>query len=268
MKGVVKKLLCLATAVVLGISAAACGSGATMNKIEKSGKLVIGTSAEYAPYEYHTRLDGRDTIVGIDISIAQEISKDLGVQPEIVDMGFERLIDALNTGKVDIVIAGMIPDEDREKAVDFSKVYYEARQGVLVRSEDKERIKSVADLSGKKIGAQSGTVQEKIAKEQFKNSDLTAAGKISDLVLELKDRKIDALVVELPVADGYVKNNDDLIISDIKVKEEIGGSAIAVKKGNSELVRLVDKSLDRLRAEGSIDEFVREANEKNMTAEK
>ncbi len=268
MEGMGKKLLCFVLVVVLGISAAACGSGATMKKIEKSGKLVIGTSADYAPYEYHTVLDGKDTIIGIDISIAQEISKDLGVQLEIVDMGFEELIAALNTDKVDIVIAGMTPDEDRKKAVDFSKIYYEAKQGVLIRSEDKEKIKSIADLSGKKAGAQLGTVQEKIVKEQIKEADVISLGKIPDLVAELKNKKIDALVVDLPVAAGYVKNNDDLIISDIEVKEEVGGFAIAVKKGNAELVKLIDKSLDRLMQEGAIDKFVQEVNEKNVTSEK
>lgn len=268
MKGMGKKLLCFVLAVVLGISSAACGSGATMKKIEKSGKLVIGTCADYAPYEYYTRLDGKDTIVGIDISIAQEISKDLGVQLEISDMGFEELIAALNTDKVDIVIAGMTPDEDRKKAVDFSKIYYESKQGVLVRSEDIEKLKSIADLGSRKVGAQSGTVQEKIVKEQIKDAEVITLGKIPELVAELKNKQIDALVVDFPVAAGYVKNNDDLAVAGIEVKEEVGGFAIAVKKGNAELVQLIDKSLDRLIQEGTIDKFVQEVNEKNVTSEK
>lgn len=265
MKGILKKMLCLAMVAVIGISAAACGSGTTMKKIEKSGKLVVGTSAEYAPYEYHTMIDGKDTIIGFDISIAEEISKDLGVQLEIVDMGFDGLPTALKSGKVDIVIAGMTPDDRRRKAVDFSKIYYEAKQGVLVRSEDKDKLKSIADLKGKKVGVQLGTEQEKIAKEQIKDAELVSLGKIPDLVMELKNKKIDALIAELPVSNGYVKNNNDLAISSIEVKDDIGGSAIAVKKGNSELVKLIDKSLDRLMKDGSIDKFVREANEKNVT---
>jgi len=182
-------------------------------------------------------------------------------------MGFDGLLSALNTDKVDIVIAGMNPDEERKKAVDFSKIYYEAKQGVLVRTEDKDTIKSIADLSGKKVGAQLGTAQEKIAKEQIKDASLVSLGKIPDLVMELKNKKIDALVVELPVANGYVKNNNDLTLTGIPVKEDTGGSAIAVKKGNSDLVKLIDKSLDRLMADGSIDKFVQEANDKNETKE-
>lgn len=268
MKGTLKKILSIAMVTVLAVSVTACGNGATMKKIEKSGKLVIGTSADYAPYEYHTMINGKDTIVGIDISIAKEISKDLGVQLEIVDMGFDGLLAALNTDKVDIVIAGMNPDDERRKAVDFSKIYYEAKQGVMVRTGDKDKIKSIADLKGKKVGAQLGTVQEKIAQEQIKDADLISLGKIPDLVMELKNKKIDALVVELPVANGYVKNNNDLTLSEVSVKEDTGGSAIAVKKGNSDFVKLIDKSLDRLMKDGSIDKFVQEANEMNVTSEK
>lgn len=265
MKGIFKKLFCLFLVAAIGISIAGCGGGKTMERLEKSGKLVVGTSADYAPYEYHTIVDGKDTIVGIDILIIEEIAKDLGVQLEIVDMSFDGLLSALNTDKVDVVIAGMNPDEDRRKAVDFSKIYYEAKQGVLVRAEDKDSIKSIADLSGKKVGAQLGTTQEKIAREQMKDSTLISLGKIPDLVMELKNKKIDALVVELPVANGYVKNNNDLVLTDITVQEESGGSAIAVKKGNSDLVKLIDKSLDRLMADGSIDKFVMEANDQNVT---
>ncbi len=265
MKGILKKVFCVFIVATIGLSIAGCGKTSTMERIEKSGKLVVGTSADYAPYEYHTMVDGKDTIIGIDISIIEEVAKDLGVQYEIVDTSFDGLLAALNSDKVDIVIAGMNPDEKRRKAVDFTKIYYEAKQGVLVRAEDKDKIKSIADLNGKNVGAQLGTTQETIAKSQMENANLVSLGKIPDLVMELKNKKIDALVVELPVANGYVKNNSDLVLSDISVEEESGGSAIAVKKGNSELVELINKSLDRLMEEGAIDKFVQEANEKNVT---
>ncbi len=267
MKKIFKKVFGFAIIAAMVMSLAACGGGDTMKRIEKSGKLVIGTSADFAPFEYHAMIDGKDTIVGIDISIAKEISKDLGVQLEIVDTGFDGLLAALNTNKVDIVIAGMNPDEERKKAVDFSKIYYEAKQCVMIRAEDKDKIKSIADLSGKKVGAQLGTSQEKIAKEEMQDSDLISLGKIPDLVMELKNKKIDALVLELPVANGYVKNNNDLVLSEIKVEEDTGGFAIAVKKGNSDLVKQIDQTLDRLMKEGAIDKFVQEANDMNDTSE-
>ncbi|HEY5585189.1 MAG TPA: transporter substrate-binding domain-containing protein [Ruminiclostridium sp.] len=265
MKGMFKKSFCLFLAVAIGISIAGCGDEAIMKKIEKSGKLVVGTSADYAPYEYHTIINGKDTIVGFDISIVQEISKDLGIQLEIVEMGLEGLLPALNTGDIDIVIAGMNPDEDRKKLADFSKIYYQAKQGVIVRTEDKNKIKTITDLSEKKVGAQLGTEQEKVAKEQIRAVSLVSLGKISELVTQLKKKKIDALVVELPVANEYVKKNNDLALTGIAVKEDTGGVAIAVKKGNSDLVELINKSLDRLMTDGSIKKFVQEASDKYET---
>ncbi len=259
MKGKLKKIFFLTMVVVLAISIMACGDGATMNRIEKSGKLVIGTSADYAPYEYHALNNGKDAVVGVDVSIAEEISKDLGVQLEIVEMGYEELLPELNNNKVDIVISGMVPDEERRESADFSRVYYQPKQGVMVRAEDKEKIKSIADFKGKKVGVQPGTVQEKIAREQIKEAEIVTLGKISDIVTELKSKKIDALVVELPVAKYYEKNNNDLSLSEVQVKDETGGFAIAVKKGNGELLKIINQSLDRIVTDGSIDKFVREA---------
>ncbi len=263
MKKLFKKLACLTVIAAMGVSIAACGGSDTMDRIEKTGKLVVGTSADYAPYEYHKMIDGKDTIVGFDIKIVEEISKDLGVQLEIVDMGFDGLLQALNTDKVDIVIAGMTPDEDRKKAVDFSMIYYEAQQGVLVRAEDKDSIKTIDDLKGKKVGVQLGTVQEKIGKTQVKDATLVTLGKIPDLMMELKNKKVDALIVELPVANGYVANNNDLALSEIHVEDDTGGSAIAIKKNNQKLVDEINKTLERIKNDGTIDKYVKEANEMN-----
>ena len=237
----------------------------TLSRVKKAGKIIVGTSADYAPYEFHTLIDGKDTIVGFDIEIAKEIAKDLGVDLEIQDMSFDGLLQALNSDKVDFVIAGMTPNEERKKSVDFTDIYYTAQQGVMVRAEDKDKYKAIEDLKGKKVGAQSATIQEDIVKEQMSDSQLVSLAKIPDLVMELLNKKVEAIVVELPVAKGYVNNNDKLAISDIEVMDDTGGSAIAVKKGNQELVDLMNKTLKRLQEDGSIDRFVAEANEMNVT---
>jgi len=236
----------------------------TLTRVKEAGKIIVGTSADYAPYEFHTLIDGKDTIVGFDIEIAKEIAKDLGVELEIQDMGFDGLLQALNSDKVDFVIAGMTPDDERKKSVDFTDIYYTAQQGVMVRAEDKDKYKTIEDLKGKKVGAQSTTIQEGIVKEQMPESQLISLTKIPDLVMELLNKKVEAIVVELPVAKGYVNNNDKLAISDIQVQDDTGGSAIAVKKGNQALVEQMNKTLKRLQEDGSIDRFVAEANEMNV----
>lgn len=231
-----------------------------MDKLKAKGKIVIGTSADYPPYEFHKSINGKDTIVGFDIEIAKEIAKDLGVELEIKDMKFDGLLAALETGNIDFVAAGMTPTEDRKKNVDFSNIYYTAVQCVVIRSEDEGTIKSLEDLKSKKVGVQKGAVQEQLAKEQLTSSEIKPLGKVSDLILSLNTKKVDAVIVELPVAKAYVAKNSSLVLSKIELKSEEEGSAIAVKKGNEDLVKSINVTIDRLINDKAIEKFVAEAN--------
>ncbi|MFB6363547.1 transporter substrate-binding domain-containing protein [Paenibacillus elgii] len=232
-----------------------------LEQIKKAGKIVLGTSADYPPYEFHKEINKKDEIIGFDIEIAKEIAKDLGVTLEIKDMKLDGLLAALDSGNVDFVLAGMTPTEDRKKNVDFTNIYYTAIQRVAVRAEDKDKYKSIDDLKGKKVAGQKGATQEKIIKEQMPGSELKALGKISDLMLELKNKKVEALVVEQPVAEAFLSKNKDLVLADIQLTTKDSGSAIALKKGNPELVEAMNKTLDRLMSAKSIDKMVAEANE-------
>ena len=273
LKNTLKKIIAVSLVAGTMFTFAACGNSqdsskgdsqdksqsAAMQKIKKSGKLVIGTSADYPPYEFHKSTSGKDEIVGFDVEIAKQIAKDLGVQLEIKDMKFDGLLAALDQGNVDIIVAGMNPTEERKKNVDFSKVYYTAVQSVIVRATDKDKIKSTNDLTGKKVGVQKGTTQEEIAKNQVSGAQAVALPKISDLVLSLKNNRVDAVIVELPVATSNVNANKDLLITDINVKNEVEGSAVAVKKGSTDLAESVNKTIDRLTKDKSIDKYVTDA---------
>jgi ABC-type amino acid transport substrate-binding protein len=240
-----------------------CGNsketGSTIDRIQNSNKIVLGTCADYPPYEFHRQVDGKDEIVGFDINIAKEVAKDLGVELEIKDMDFSGLLSALNTGNVDFVVAGMTPDEERKKNVDFSKIYYDPEQGLLIRSEDVEKYKSIEDLKGMKVGAQKGTVQEEVAEDVVEGSEVKALGKITNLVLELKNNKIDGIVLATPVAEAYEKANSDLVLSPYIDFGKEGGVAIAVKKGNKELVDSINNTIDRLMKDDSLEKFIQEA---------
>lgn len=268
-----KKIIAISLVVGSVFTFAACGSknntynsgtensqSAPMQKIKKNGKLVLGTSAEYPPYEFHKSVNGKDEIIGFDIEIAKQIAKDLGVELQIKDMNFDGLIAALDQGNVDMVISGMTPNEERKKKVDFSNVYYNAVQTIVVRASDKDKIKSINDLKGKKIGVQKGSIQEKIAKEQVSGAEALALSKIPDLILALKTNRIDAVIIESPVANSNVNANKDIVISEIKLPTEEAGSAVAFKKGSSDIVKEANKTLDRLKADKSIDKFVTEAS--------
>lgn len=228
-----------------------------LDEIKKQGKIVLGTAADYPPFEFHKEINGQDTIVGFDIAIAKAIAEELGVELEIKDMRFDGLLAALVADKIDFIIAGMNPTPERAKSVDFSKEYYVEEQRVLIKKEDQDQFKTKEDLKGLKIGAQKSSVQEGIAKG-IEGADLKLLPKITDLVLELTNNKVKAVVLSRPVAEAYVKSNDDLVSLDLSLGQE-EGVAIAVNKGNKGLLEAINQTLDQLIREGKIDQFITEA---------
>ena len=157
-----KKLLSI---IITGIMALSLMTGCTgtqeqaaepQNKLEAvkaAGKLIVGTSADYPPYEFHMVVDGVDTIVGFDIEIAKELAKGLGVELEIKDMAFDAVLAGVGTGMIDLGVAGINPTPEREDAMDFSDVYYKASHTIVVKSENVSQYSTEADLVGKVIGA-------------------------------------------------------------------------------------------------------------------
>lgn len=240
------------------------GSGSAaqtkIDEIKKAGKLVLGTSADYPPYEFHKLIDGKDEIVGFDIDIAKAIADSLEVELEIIDMKFEGLLAALVTDDIDLVVAGMVADEERAKTVDFSIEYYTALQKMVVREADKDKYLGPDDLAGAIVGAQKSTMQEEIAASQFSKSEYIGLSKITDLILELQNKKIDAVILAEPVAVAYVSQNSDLYMPEIVLAQE-DGVAVAVNKGNEEFVTHINSVLQKLIDDGEVDKLIKEATE-------
>lgn len=277
-KSNIKKVVSILLIVSVILSLAACSNAASstsagtgeqkvsaeqkatskLDQIKAKGKIVLGTSADYPPYEFIKIVDGKDQVVGFDIEIAKTIAKDLGVELEIKDMKFDGLLAALVANDIDFIVAGMVPKEERKKSVDFSMQYYQAEQNVLIRAEDAGKIKTVADLKGLKVGAQKSTIQEDLAKEKTEAAEVKSLSKITDLVLELQNGKIDAVVLVEPVAKAYAKQNPKLAVSGISLGIEEGVAA-AVNKGNPELLDAVNKSLDKMIKEGAIEKYIQDA---------
>ena len=262
-------------AIAFAVSFAGCAKKTTdsrLDSIKKAGKIILGTSADYPPYEFHAQIDGKDAIVGFDVALAREIAKDLGVQLEIKDMDFDGLLAALASGNVDIVVAGMTPTAERRQNVDFSDIYYFAEHGVLIRKEDEAKYSaSVESLKDAIVGAQRGAIQVALTKTRIKgvaedkkeepHPQVKELGKLPDLVMELKNSKVEAVVAELPVAKAYLGANGDLMLATYTFRDDDGGSAVAAKKGETSLTAEINKTIARLQAEGAIDRFVTEASE-------
>ena len=275
-KGLMKKIIATAVLGIMTMGLAGCGSSNDKNsasktdlleKIQKNGKLVVGMSADYAPYEFHyIDENGKDVIGGFDVDIANEIANKIGVDLVIQEMDFDALVSALPAGKVDLVISGMNPTEERAKVVDFSEVYYNSKHGILVRAEDADKYQTFADLEGAKVGVQLGSTQEKIGKTEIPNVNLQQLSNINNLILELKAGKVDAIVMEKPVAVMAVKSNPELAVGKPIYEEQTGGNAVGIAKNNPQLLAKVNEVITELNESGKMDEYIAKANELAATA--
>ncbi len=209
------------------------------------GVLVMATNAEFAPWEYY---EGGD-IVGIDPEIAQAIADKLGMTLEIEDMAFDSIIPAVTSGKADFGAAGMTVDEDRKVFVDFTDTYANASQVIIVK-EDSE-IAGSKDLSDKKIGVQLGTTGDLLATDLAGDSNVERYNKGFEAVQALLQDKIDAVVIDSAPANVFVEQNEGLkVCSEAMSQEEY---AIAVAKGNTEMLDKINGALKELKEDGTID---------------
>lgn len=237
-------------------SAATDGSSA-LQEIKDSGKLVVGTCADYPPYEWHLVQDGEDKIIGFDIDIAQAIADELGVELEVQDMDFDGLIPALSTGKVDMIIAGMNPTEERKQSVDFTDIYYTQKDALVIKSEDAKDIRSEDDLKKASLATQKATIQETYLLENFPGAEIQSVPKLNTAILYLVTGKVDAVLMVETVAKQYVEQNEGLEIAGFDVASTPNESAIAVAKDNKDFLDAVNDILDEMKESGQIEELMR-----------
>ena len=266
MMKMMKKMMALLLAVLMVVALVACGGkdngGDTLgvvDQIKAKGKLVVGTSADYPPYEFHTEIDGKDTIVGFDIDIAKYIADDLDVELEIVDMSFDNLLMSLANDEFDMVIAGLTKDDERAKTTDFSKPYLESKNLILVRTADEAKYTDLESLKGAKAGAQTGTIPYDRCVQYCGEATTTGLKKVQDLVMELKAGKLDVVMLDYMTVLTYADVNDDLSAVDVGIPVDGQGYSIAIKKGDTELVNYVDTVLDKLAAENLIEQYIVDA---------
>lgn len=211
------------------------------------GVLVMGTNAEFPPYEFYEDND----IVGIDVEIAKAIAEKMGMELQIEDMAFDAIIPAVTSGKADFGAAGMTVTEERQRSVEFTDTYANSNQVAIVK-EDSD-IAGSADLEGKTIGVQLGTTGDALATE-LKDATVERYNKGLEAVQSLTQGKIDAVVIDQATAQAFVNKTEGIKILEEKMSEE--EYAIAIKKGNTDLVEKMNAAIAELKSEGKIDEIV------------
>lgn len=241
-----KKVLavCLVLAMCLGLCA--CGGSAS-----SGSKIVFATNPEFPPFEYVVANGVLGEYDGIDMAIAKKIGEDQGVEVEMQSMEFDSLLVALQNGQIDATIAGMTVTEERAKSVDFSTPYYTATQ-VMIVPEDSD-ITCAADMAGKIITVVQGYTGETCVQEL--GYDFVSFKKGTECVMELTNGKCDVVVIDSATAQKYVSDNKGLKIVEDSSAFASEEYAIAVQKGNTELLNKINASIEKMLADGTISEL-------------
>lgn len=213
----------------------------------KDGKIIMATEATFPPYEY---MEGNN-VVGVDVDIANAIASEMGAELVIDPMDFNAVIEAVRTGKADMAISGISITEERQEQVDFSIEYATSDQVILTRADS--GITNIEDLAGKYVGVQKGTTADLVLPTDYPDVMVEPYNRYTDAVLELVNGRIDAIVLDSLPAEALKNSNDGLVICEEVLFTD--SYAIAVKKGNTELLNEINGVLQRLIDEGKIDEF-------------
>ena len=222
-----------------------------LEQIKAKGKLVVGTEAQYAPYEFKD-LDAN--FVGCDMWLAQQIADSLGVELEIVDMSFAGIIPAVQSGRVDLGIAAFTNTPERAEEIDFSDLYETSAQLLIVKTGNADTYSTKEALAGQKVGAQKGTIQSQLIQSALPDSELFELEKYPALALEVQNGNIAGLVVDQAVGESLVANsNGELEVSNFKFSAEEAsfGKSVVIAKGNEDLVAAVNEVVNKVTSDGS-----------------
>lgn len=295
---VMKKMLALLLTLIMAVSLAACGgkdapasdadgaaapSGVAGGGTESepdyasmsleelkpliqtvaAGKLTVATSPDFAPYEFYALDDaGTPTLAGFDVALANYIAGYLGLEVEFTAIDFDGVLMEVQTKSADLGMAGLSPDPARENIMDFSDIYYLGGQSFVCLQSNKDQFPDLASTNKAEyqIGAQTGSIQVDLAKENSPDADIIQLSKVTDIIAELLAGKMDGAYIETAVAESYAKNYPELCIV-LDVPYDVAGSSVGVVKDNPALLAAVNLAIAAAIEDGSMDTFVAEANE-------
>ena len=232
----------------------------SLAKIKAKGRLVVGVNSDFAPFEFHAMIDGKDTVVGFDMDLAKEVAKDMGVQLELKELSFDALLTTLQSGQIDVIISGMSATEERRKTVDFSDVYYKGIQTLLTTKGNLSKFNSFSDLKDKKIGLQLSSLQDKLMTSLIPDGKYTKIESMNTLFLSLKSNQIDGIVTTKIVCQMAIAANPEFVIAEKVVIDDSSlkspGVAIALRKGSPSLQKQLNLTVKRLNDSGQMQKYV------------
>ena len=232
-----------------------------LDKVLAEGKITNVCEPYFAPYEFiDNTKSGQEQFRGADMELARYIAKELGVELEIVPLEWSAVLTGVGAGKYDMAVAGMAYTPERAETMAMSKVYKPGGdQGLLVPADKVDEYTSLADFAGKRVGFQSGTVQEQNVLTQLPDSEPVTFDIIQNAVLALDSGKVDAVSVSVPNGEMFVSTNPKLAVSSVLFDNSMNGNVIGFPKGETELVDAVNKIIDQVLEQGLYDQWLEEA---------
>lgn len=239
-------VICACLGVFLGQATAADTS--TWDKIIKTGKITVGNSPDYPPFE---TLDDNGKRVGFDIDLLNAMCAQLGIEAEFVTMDFGAIVTATQSGQVNIGMSGFSITEERRKMVNFSNPYYISGQAVVTAP--KTGIKSVDDLKGKRVAVGLGTTGQEEA-EKIEGITIQYPEDYTVAFVMLKNGGSDAVICDLPVAEAYLKQGGFELVGKPLSYEEF---AIIANKKDGEVVKNLNDALAKVKTDGTYDKLIK-----------
>lgn len=270
-KSFIKKVLVILVVITISSIAMGCSkktlesgdSSSVANSLENiksKGILVVGTAPGYPPFEFIKSNNGKSEVVGADIDLANKVAEKLGVKLEIKTMDFDSLIPALVSDKIDMAITGMTPTEERKKSIDFSDIYFNGTNSIIVSKDFKGEVNDIDDLKKLKIGVQKGSTQEIMVVEKLNAQNTKSLLNIPDLISDLKNGNIDVVIASTTVAKINEKQFDGIKVLDMVGLSQVDAgetAAIALKKGNNEeLLIELNSLIKQLHDSGEYDKIL------------
>lgn len=253
-----KKIIALLLALVLmSVALVACNKPGNSDDTEApevtkapddTKKLIVATNSTFPPYIYPE--EGK--LVGIDAEIAETLAKKLGMELEWKDIAFDEIVTCVKTGGALLGIGGISITEDRKKDIDFTVSYATGVQVIIVKADS--AIASPDDLAGKKIGVQLMTTGDIYASDDYGEENVKKYNSGAEAVEALKGGVVDAVIIDNEPAKSFIKVNEGLKI--LETEYAVEDYAITVSKENKDLLAKVNKALEEMTTDGTIDGII------------
>ncbi|MCA9981039.1 MAG: transporter substrate-binding domain-containing protein, partial [Anaerolineales bacterium] len=227
------------------------------NVIQARGKLIVGTSADYPPFASYNRDFQLD---GLDIALIRELAAQLGLEVEIRDMAFDGLGGALQTGQIDVAIAAISRNPERETAADFSNVYYVSQDATLFRANDAvDSLDNIAQLTTRRVGVQRASVydnwfqREWVDTGQMPSGNLLTYERMDNALTDLREGRIDAVVMDLPPAELAVAQGGLKIVNTGFRPQNL---AIAIRQNATAVQQNLNAALNQTQSSGRLQQLI------------